>query len=242
MPVETSFPEVLPYSRNASPSLVATFERPRDVCKLLGARFYQQGTGRFTQRDPISAYTSNRYLYANNNPVFLIDPEGLWSWGTDGPITFQEYRWNIVQALTRLKQLSNNPNSYCMKAFQQKCCRKDSVHATASNATANIAAVAGAVTSASSDHLSALAYNLSLVSINHLESSQDPGVQAQLAQHPNTLTGVSVPNGFQIWIIESKMKDPRAFFETFVHELAHTCGITSESRCSEIERICIKEY
>ncbi len=97
MLVESSLPEVLPYSRNGSPSLVATFERPCDVCKLLGARFYTPQVGRFTQRDPIGvdilqncvpqtrmlrgtihhgAIDANLYVYANNNSATLIDPAG----------------------------------------------------------------------------------------------------------------------------------------------------------------------
>ena len=78
MPVETSFPEVLPYSRNGSPSLVATFERPRDVCKLLGYRFYNPGIGRFTQMDPLGVEIPGiHYFYANENPIVNTDPDGL---------------------------------------------------------------------------------------------------------------------------------------------------------------------
>lgn len=47
----------------------------------MGARFYNQGTGRFTQRDHIlgisrQPQTFNRYVYANNNPILKIDPNG----------------------------------------------------------------------------------------------------------------------------------------------------------------------
>jgi RHS repeat-associated protein len=37
------------------------------------ARFYQPGLGRFSQRDP---YTPFRYDYADNNPLFKLDPTG----------------------------------------------------------------------------------------------------------------------------------------------------------------------
>jgi|GEM_PF-6582481 len=85
MSVETSFPEVLPYSRNGSPSLVATFERPSDVCKLLGARWMNSQTGRFISRmiqDP------HHYVYALNNPINLIDPLGLQATPTPIPTVY----------------------------------------------------------------------------------------------------------------------------------------------------------
>jgi hypothetical protein len=44
----------------------------------MGARFYNQGTGRFTQRDPIGYKGGlNLYSYAFNNPLYFIDPFGL---------------------------------------------------------------------------------------------------------------------------------------------------------------------
>jgi RHS repeat-associated protein len=49
----------------------------------MGARFYDPTTGRFISRDPIQAFTDaqqiNGYSYANNNPVNMSDPTGLWS-------------------------------------------------------------------------------------------------------------------------------------------------------------------
>lgn len=41
-------------------------------------RFYDSGVGRFVSRDPIVA--ANPYTYAENNPINLVDPLGLWSW------------------------------------------------------------------------------------------------------------------------------------------------------------------
>jgi RHS repeat-associated protein len=50
----------------------------------MGARYYQSGTGRFTQQDPLgrSVYEANRYAYAGCNPTNATDPTGLSpSWG-----------------------------------------------------------------------------------------------------------------------------------------------------------------
>ena len=41
-----------------------------------GARYYDPYTGRFTQRDPVGDGV-NWYAYAYNNPLALIDPNGL---------------------------------------------------------------------------------------------------------------------------------------------------------------------
>jgi RHS repeat-associated protein len=48
---------------------------------LLGARYYDAGVGRFITQDPIGDGL-NWYGYVDNNPVNLIDPEGLsiWDW------------------------------------------------------------------------------------------------------------------------------------------------------------------
>jgi RHS repeat-associated protein len=45
----------------------------------MGARYYQPGSGRFTQLDPLpsSVVTLNRYAYAGCNPTNFIDPSGL---------------------------------------------------------------------------------------------------------------------------------------------------------------------
>ena len=45
----------------------------------MGARYYQPGTGRFTQQDPLpkSVMTTNRYAYAGSNPTNFVDPTGL---------------------------------------------------------------------------------------------------------------------------------------------------------------------
>ena len=41
----------------------------------LGARYYDQGSGRFTQLDPIA--DAEPYAYAGDNPVNYSDPDGL---------------------------------------------------------------------------------------------------------------------------------------------------------------------
>jgi len=44
---------------------------------LLGQRWYDSKVGRFISRDPIGEKGGvNLYVYANNSPVILIDPEG----------------------------------------------------------------------------------------------------------------------------------------------------------------------
>ena len=46
----------------------------------VGYRWYQAGTGRFIQRDPLGllAGSLNLYQYCHGNPVTCIDPTGLW--------------------------------------------------------------------------------------------------------------------------------------------------------------------
>ncbi|MFJ4919954.1 RHS repeat-associated core domain-containing protein [Streptomyces sp. NPDC088725] len=45
----------------------------------MGARYYDQTTGRFTQPDP-SGKEQNLYLYAAGDPINRVDPTGLFSW------------------------------------------------------------------------------------------------------------------------------------------------------------------
>ena len=47
----------------------------------VGARYYDPGTGRFLQRDPLGVGAGvNVYAYVRNGPTIRIDPVGLWSW------------------------------------------------------------------------------------------------------------------------------------------------------------------
>lgn len=46
----------------------------------MGARYYQPGTGRFTQLDPLSCTIDDgqRYSYTMGNPANYVDPEGTY--------------------------------------------------------------------------------------------------------------------------------------------------------------------
>ena len=51
----------------------------------LRARYYDPALGRFLGRDLLWGFTAmpqslNRYAYAYNNPILLVDPMGLWPW------------------------------------------------------------------------------------------------------------------------------------------------------------------
>ena len=50
----------------------------------LGHRYYDPGTGRFTQQDALQILANpsngNLYAYAGDSPNNYIDPTGTWSW------------------------------------------------------------------------------------------------------------------------------------------------------------------
>jgi RHS repeat-associated protein len=62
----------------------------------MGARYYQPGTGRFTQLDPLACTisTGQRYGYAGGNPVNYTDPSGLWH-ARGKHWHYQMYRRNV---------------------------------------------------------------------------------------------------------------------------------------------------
>ncbi|MCG8408979.1 MAG: hypothetical protein MI923_27555 [Phycisphaerales bacterium] len=80
------------------------YERPEVTDALepwgwlhVGARYYDPSVGRFMQRDPIGMEGGlNVYVYAEANPVDVVDPDGLTSWhpfGVDGPIFGRGGKW-----------------------------------------------------------------------------------------------------------------------------------------------------
>jgi len=68
----------------------------------LGARYYWPEVGRFVSQDPMQD-DANWYVYAKDNPVGGIDPEGLW---TPDPCD-QEYRERVRQC--RREYCRNRP-------------------------------------------------------------------------------------------------------------------------------------
>jgi RHS repeat-associated protein len=52
----------------------------------MGARYYDEDTGRFTQQDPLlsTVFTRNRYHFTQGNPVNYVDPNGLDCYGITG--------------------------------------------------------------------------------------------------------------------------------------------------------------
>ena len=73
----------------------------------VGARYYDETTGRFISVDPVLDLTNpqqwNAYVYANNNPTTWSDPTGLFSWGSIGDVLsgFGKGTYNTVTSVTR---------------------------------------------------------------------------------------------------------------------------------------------
>ncbi|HEY9754348.1 MAG TPA: RHS repeat-associated core domain-containing protein [Oculatellaceae cyanobacterium] len=62
------------------------FTHARSTLALTSHRFYSTGLGRWLSRDPIGENDShNLYAYVVNNPISLIDPEGLYGSGLEYP-------------------------------------------------------------------------------------------------------------------------------------------------------------
>ncbi|UJP39787.1 RHS repeat-associated core domain-containing protein [Cellulomonas palmilytica] len=85
-------------------------DKTRDVSTGLtqvGARYYDETTGRFISVDPVLDLTNpqqwNAYVYANNNPTTWSDPTGLFSWGSIGDVLsgFGKGTYNTVTSVTR---------------------------------------------------------------------------------------------------------------------------------------------
>ena len=79
----------------------------------VGARYYDEATGRFISVDPVLDLTNpqqwNAYVYANNNPTTWSDPTGLFSWGSIGDVLsgFGKGTFNTVASVAQ----SFNPAS-----------------------------------------------------------------------------------------------------------------------------------
>ncbi|ASR54675.1 RHS repeat-associated core domain-containing protein [Cellulomonas sp. PSBB021] len=79
----------------------------------VGARYYDEATGRFISVDPVLDLTNpqqwNAYVYANNNPTTWSDPTGLFSWGSIGDVLsgFGKGTFNTVASVAH----SFNPAS-----------------------------------------------------------------------------------------------------------------------------------
>lgn len=57
------------------------------VLAHVGARWYQADTGRFIMRDPLGIMGGmNVYVYASNNPLIMVDPDGESIWAIIGGI------------------------------------------------------------------------------------------------------------------------------------------------------------
>jgi RHS repeat-associated protein len=71
----------------ASPGPLVLYGANPDLPPILllhaGERWYQPGTGRFIQRDPIGIRGGlNTYRYLDGEPLAGVDPSGLANWGT----------------------------------------------------------------------------------------------------------------------------------------------------------------
>ena len=76
------------------------------------ARYYDSITGRFINEDPIgfAGGDFNLYRYVQNNPVNLIDPEGLKS-----PLK------KLFDIFTGAKRVGEDAGSECKKRFKDGC-------------------------------------------------------------------------------------------------------------------------
>jgi RHS repeat-associated protein len=71
------------------------------VRKTYSARYYNPATGRFMGRDPNAGYLTNpaslhKYLYANGDPINLVDPTGRGASDEDEEIT-TSFLWKLLK-------------------------------------------------------------------------------------------------------------------------------------------------
>ena len=77
--------------------------------QYLRARYYDRGTGRFTQEDTVDDPNNfaNLYLYCAANPVKYIDPSGHWTQDTHGDMTAAAFKWHRNKIGNLLKNKKN---------------------------------------------------------------------------------------------------------------------------------------